>query len=113
MTGSRCSLRVSPPPTAACQAYVCCWRAVASLERELPHSIALLVFLTVRSHSSISGLRCTEHIVRMLAGETPLLPGTYSLVAVYSGDSVYAAASVSTPYAVDALCLLQVLHLAV
>ena len=78
-----------------------------------PTQIALLVFLTVRSHSSISGLRCTEHIVRMFAGETPLLPGSYSLVVVYSGDSVYAAASVATPYAVDALCLLQVLHLAV
>lgn len=49
----------------------------------------------------------------MFAGETPLLPGSYSLIAVYSGDSVYAAASVSTPYAVDTLCLLQVLHLAV
>ncbi len=71
------------------------------------------MFFIVRIRSSIYGLLCTQHVVRMFAGETPLLPGSYSLIAVYSGDSVYAAASVSTPYAVDTLCLLQVLHLAV
>ena len=98
---------------AACQAYGCCCRAVASLERELAFPVALIVLLIVSSCFSVSGLQCTHHTVRVLAGETPLLPGTYSLVVVYSGDSVYAAASVATPYAVDALCLLQVLHLAV
>ncbi|CAK0782794.1 hypothetical protein CVIRNUC_005989 [Coccomyxa viridis] len=55
----------------------------------------------------------TDWLSLLPRGETPLLPGSYSLIAVYSGDSVYAAASVSTPYAVDTLCLLQVLHLAV
>ena len=112
MTGSHCSLGVSPSPTAACRAYGWPCRAVASVEHELSPS-AVLAFLMVRPHSSISGLPCTEHIVCMFTGETPLLPGSYSLVVVYSGDSVYAAASVSTPYAVDTLCLLQVLHLAV
>ena len=49
----------------------------------------------------------------MFAGEVALLPGAYDLVAVYGGDSVYAAASARFPYAVDPLCLLQVLRLVI
>ena len=55
-------------------------------------------------------LACLLHVI---AGEIALLPGSYDLVAVYGGDGVYAAASASTPFAVDALCLLQVLRLVI
>ena len=56
-------------------------------------------------------LRCALQVLRVSAGDVALLPGSYELVAIYGGDSVYAAASASTPYSVDALCLLQVLRL--
>ena len=39
------------------------------------------------------------------------MKGSYDLVVVYGGDSVYAAASARIPYSVDPLCLLQVLRL--
>ena len=49
--------------------------------------------------------------MHVFAGEVALLPGSYDLIAVYGGDSVYAPASARFPYTVDPLCLLQVLRL--
>ena len=66
-----------------------------------------------RSRSRMIGLECTVQVLRASAGEVALLPGAYDLVAVYGGDSVYAAASARFPYAVDPLCLLQVLRLVI
>ena len=47
------------------------------------------------------------------AGVIALLPGRYTLNASYGGDGIYAATSVSTPFTVDSLCLLEALRLAV
>ena len=73
----------------------------------------LALQLLPRSCPSMIELGCTGQVLRVSAGEVALLPGAYDLVAVYGGDSVYAAASARFPYAVDPLCLLQVLRLVI